>query len=120
MYLRANARMYSPPPSEYVPTYDSVRKSRVVPVYDSKGKVISERTEEYIERVVVRDDPNKGLDYRDFDVENAQRLGIVLQHVPTGGNPLTFDQKQHAVEYLDSPELEAVLLGGDNNNSKSE
>lgn len=110
MLLRSKVSNYAPPPSECVLTFNTVRKKRILPIYDSNGKQISEREEFYLERIVVRDEPNLGLHYEDFDVENSQRLGIALSHVPTGGNPLSFSEKKAAEDYLNSPELEQQFI----------
>lgn len=106
--------MYRPDYSGAHPTYNSVRKKRTVPIYDQHGKVVSERVEEYLERVKVTDCPNVGLHYEDFDVENAQRLGIPLNSVPTGGQPVSFSERQKMTDYFNSDQLINDLNSQDN------
>lgn len=112
--------MYKPPISEFVPTIRSVRKSTLVPVFDSNGKKLYDEERSSVQRVEVLDDPNAGLIYTDFTVEASQRLGVNLSPVPTHQIAASPVQLQSAREYLDSDELQTQLNDSLTTNSNND
>lgn len=95
-----------------VPEFATCKREQVkVPVYDSKGKQVSTRTEVRVSRSLISYDEfsHKGLTASMFSVEAMQDAGIPMQQITKPFIGIDLDKRSDIQDYIEGFDYESLI-----------